>query len=100
MLTLTGRTAVVTGGSRNIGYAISRKFAENGMNSFRQPIGRFRKPSKNCLHFDFSHISPENLLLQEIPTGPQVYGVFTLRYLKSPNTFRLIKGVQPGSMKD
>ena len=32
MLTLTGRTAVVTGGSRNIGYAISRKFAENGMN--------------------------------------------------------------------
>lgn len=32
MLTLTGRTAVVTGGSRNIGYAISSKFAENGMN--------------------------------------------------------------------
>lgn len=32
MLTLTGRTAVVTGGSRNIGYAISREFAENGMN--------------------------------------------------------------------
>ena len=32
MLTLTGRTAVVTGGSRNIGYAISSEFAENGMN--------------------------------------------------------------------
>ncbi|MGD9160047.1 MAG: SDR family NAD(P)-dependent oxidoreductase [Desulfobacteraceae bacterium] len=32
MLTLSGRTAVVTGGSQNIGFAISREFAENGMN--------------------------------------------------------------------
>ena len=32
MLTLKGRTAVVTGGSRNIGYAISYEFAKAGMN--------------------------------------------------------------------
>jgi 3-oxoacyl-[acyl-carrier protein] reductase len=30
-LTLTGRTAVVTGGSRNIGFAIAKKFAACGM---------------------------------------------------------------------
>jgi 3-oxoacyl-[acyl-carrier protein] reductase len=31
MLTLKGRTAVVTGGSRGIGFAVVREFAENGM---------------------------------------------------------------------
>lgn len=32
VLTLAGRTAVVTGGSRNIGFAIAKKFAKFGMN--------------------------------------------------------------------
>jgi 3-oxoacyl-[acyl-carrier protein] reductase len=32
VLTLTGRTAVVTGGSRNIGLSIAKKFAKSGMN--------------------------------------------------------------------
>jgi 3-oxoacyl-[acyl-carrier protein] reductase len=32
ILTLTGRTAVVTGGSKNIGLAIANKFASSGMN--------------------------------------------------------------------
>ena len=32
LLTLTGRTAVVTGGSKNIGLAIANKFASSGMN--------------------------------------------------------------------
>jgi 3-oxoacyl-[acyl-carrier protein] reductase len=31
VLTLAGRTAVVTGGSRNIGFAIAKKFAASGM---------------------------------------------------------------------
>ncbi len=31
-LTLTGRTAVISGGSRNIGLAIAKKFAKSGMN--------------------------------------------------------------------
>jgi 3-oxoacyl-[acyl-carrier protein] reductase len=31
-LTLTGRTAVISGGSRNIGLAIAKKFARSGMN--------------------------------------------------------------------
>ena len=32
VLTLSGRTAVVTGGSKNIGLAIANKFASSGMN--------------------------------------------------------------------
>ncbi|MBM3402541.1 MAG: 3-oxoacyl-ACP reductase FabG [Bacteroidetes bacterium] len=32
VLTLTGRSAIVTGGSRNIGLAIAKKFAKSGMN--------------------------------------------------------------------
>jgi len=32
VLTLAGRTAVITGGSRNIGFAIAKKFAKSGMN--------------------------------------------------------------------
>jgi len=32
MLTLKGRTAIITGGSRGIGYAISKEFAKNLMN--------------------------------------------------------------------